>query len=104
MRRSVLCKDIRVPVWAVMFGLIIYCNMVAFKTFVYDKDTAYDLLGGDDLHGLNNIASPLNDENNVPIPTDKYGNQMSLEERVRYLWHRSILRIKNETISVSQSN
>ena len=78
--------------------------MVAFKTFVYDKDTAYDLLGGDDLHGLNNIASPLNDENNVPIPTDKYGNQMSLEERVRYLWHRSILRIKNETISVSQSN
>lgn len=31
------------------------------------------------------LTSPLNDESNVKIPLDMKGNQMTLEERVRYL-------------------
>lgn len=76
---SLLCKNVKVPVWA-LFALLIYCNILAFKKFVYDKDTAN--LGDD---RLLNLPSLLHGETNVPISTDKYGNQMSLEERVRYL-------------------
>lgn len=76
---SLLCQNVKVPVWA-LFALLIGCNIVAFKKINYDRDTANR---SDDR--LISPPSLLHDETNVPIPTDKYGNQMSLEERVRYL-------------------
>uniref|UniRef100_A0A7S2WQJ2 Methyltransferase FkbM domain-containing protein n=1 Tax=Eucampia antarctica TaxID=49252 RepID=A0A7S2WQJ2_9STRA len=83
-----LCKVLKVPAVAI-FGLLIvnvllgakliHWNTAAFKNINSDVDL------GDRRLGMDRALTYLNDETNVPIPTDKHGNQLSLEARIRYL-------------------
>mmetsp|Transcript_13715 Transcript_13715/g.16155 ORF Transcript_13715/g.16155 Transcript_13715/m.16155 type:complete len:400 (+) Transcript_13715:84-1283(+) len=82
---QLLCKAVKVPVGAI-FGLlivivilVIILNIAAFETSNSDVDL------GDHRLGIGSASTHLNDETNVPIPTDKHGDQLSLEARIRYL-------------------
>lgn len=83
-----LCKAVKVPVAAIfvllmvnmlLVAILIHWNMAAFEAINSDVDL------DDRRLGMDRSSTHLNDETNVPIPTDKHGNQLSLEARIRYL-------------------
>lgn len=82
MMTSFLLKNIKI-LWGVLFALVIFFNLGAYKSLIpyQHEDAAYFRYDGQ----VNLRHTTLLDQTNVPIPTDKSGNQMSLEERVRYL-------------------
>ena len=73
-------RSVKVPIWALVALLVLYCNMVAFTTSVYDTDTdKFSLAPDNDAPHLMNLPSPPphddnDDDDETNVPTTSVGN------------------------------
>ncbi len=78
---SILTANVRVPVWVIVVGGVL-CNFFAFNFYVENQNVSHH----ENDHFLQlEKSTTLDDETNVKIPHDLRGDQMSLQDRVRYL-------------------